>query len=61
MEELLDRVQYLLERMRDLAVCAARPETADSQRAAMQKELQLLEGILDSTVDQYEQEEHRHD
>lgn len=55
MEELLERVQYLLERMRDLARCAAEEDRTDEERASLQKEMLLLQGLLDHTVDEYEQ------
>lgn len=51
---MLDEVQYLLERMLELAERSAGDECDDSQRQDLQKGFQLLCGLLDEAADRYQ-------
>lgn len=43
----LDRTQYLLERMLELAECAASDVCSDEQRETLQKGFAFLQGLLE--------------
>ena len=51
--EVLDRAQYLLERMLELAEFSAGDSCSDAQRIKLQNGFDLLRGLLDNTADQY--------
>lgn len=50
----LDEMQYLLERMLDLAERSAGGSCDDAQRRNMQKGLELLRGLLDQAAERYQ-------
>jgi len=50
----LEEIQYLLERMMDLAACSANDACDDTRRANLQKGLVLLRGLLDEAAERYE-------
>ncbi len=49
----LERVQYLLERMLDLAERSARDDCSDASRARLQQGLEILRQQIDQTLEQY--------
>lgn len=51
--EVLDEMQYLLERMLELAEFSAGDSCSDAQRAKLQNGFDLLRGLLDNAADQY--------
>lgn len=52
--EALDEMQYLLERMLELAERSASGSCTDAQRARLQQGLELLRGLYDDAADRYE-------
>jgi len=50
----LEEIQYLLERMLDLASCSASDACDDARRAKLQKGFEILRGLLDDAVRRYE-------
>lgn len=49
----LDEMEYLLERMLELAECAAEKECGDARRRELQKGLELLRGLLNEAAQRY--------
>ena len=52
--EALDEVQYLLERMLELAERSADDACDDGRRERLQKGFEFLRGFLDEAADRYE-------
>lgn len=52
--ETLDEMEYLLERMLELAVRSAGDGCGDKQRRDLQKGFEVLRGLLDETAQRYE-------
>ena len=50
----LDGMEYLLERMLDLAECSASDSCDDAHRKDLQKGLEVLRALLDHTVEEYQ-------
>ena len=50
----LERTQYLLERMLELAERSAGDECNDGQRRDMQKGFELLRGLVDQAMERYQ-------
>lgn len=50
----LDEMEYLLERMLDLAECSASDSCDDARRKDLQKGLEVLRALLDHTVEEYQ-------
>lgn len=50
----LDKMEYLLERMLDLAECSASGSCDDLRRADLQKGLEVLRALLEHTVEEYQ-------
>ena len=50
----LDEIEYLLERMLDLAECSASESCDDLRRKDLQKGLEVLRALLDHSVEQYQ-------
>ncbi len=46
----LDEVQYLLERMLELAECSASDNCDDERRVELQKGFEILRGLLDEAI-----------
>lgn len=50
----LDEMEYLLERMLDLAECSASDSCDDARRKELQKCLEILQALIDHTVEEYQ-------
>ena len=50
----LDEMEYLLERMLDLAECSAGDKCDDSRREDLQKGLEVLRALLNHTMEEYQ-------